>query len=251
MVVGTIRQNRKEYPKDLANQKLTLDEISFRRRGNVAVLKWKDKREVSVLTTIHNPTQRVLTTTRHATREKPIAVRDYSKYMSGCDHSDQFHAYIPLRRRSLKWWKKLFIHLFVLSLVQAHILYNKVLKGRGSRKCSLHSFLLQLGQELFESHMKKKAEIEATNTPELPATTNPSQHRLIGQHFPVLLPPTTKQKPRRACKVCLDRQKAQPNHDKTSRKRTETRFWCPKCQTPLCIEQPCFIDFHTKTNYID
>lgn len=87
-------------------RKLGQDEVSFRRRRNVVVLKWKDKREVCVHSTIHNPTEKVLTTTWHATRAKSIAVRDYSKYMSGCDHSDQFHAYVPLRCRSLKWWKK-------------------------------------------------------------------------------------------------------------------------------------------------
>ena len=45
---GTVRTNRKEMPKDLAVEKLETGQISFRRRGNLCAVKWKDKRDVTI-----------------------------------------------------------------------------------------------------------------------------------------------------------------------------------------------------------
>lgn len=119
--------------------KLLMLQVFFRKRGNVSVIKWRDKQKVCILSKIHDPMKKVPMRTRHATREKLIAVRDYSQNMSGCDHSDQFHAYIPLRRRSIKWWKKLFIYLYVLSLNRL-ISYTMRFKRRATANCHCRPF---------------------------------------------------------------------------------------------------------------
>lgn len=245
MLVGTCRSNRKGFPKDLVAEKLNVGEISFRRREDVAALKWKDKRDVYLLTTVHNPTTQTEVTTRHGTSVKPVAIRDYTQNMCATDRSDQLHAYIPLRRRTAKWWKKLFVHLYVLSIVQAHILYNMVLQRQG-KKWQLHAFILELAEQLTTAYKSKQAEKAARNV--APALT--TMNRLVGRHFPTPLPGTTKKIPRRACKVCNDRAKNDPNRDTNSRKRQETKYWCADCKVPLCIDIPCFIDFHTKQCYV-
>lgn len=74
----------------------------------------------------------------------------------------------------------------------------------------------------------KKGEV---NTPKAPG---PATNR----HYPVPLPAMTKQKPRRTCKVCIDKIKAQPDYDKQSSKRGETHYWYSQCQVPLCIDKP-------------
>lgn len=51
MTIGTVRSNsnRNGMPKDLKSLSLRAGESAFRRKGKIAVVKWKDKREVSVI----------------------------------------------------------------------------------------------------------------------------------------------------------------------------------------------------------
>lgn len=109
MTVGTVRSNRKGKPQDLKTVKMKTGESVYRRKGNIAVVKWKDKREVSVITTVHDPTKTVDLQTRTQIKRKPDAVNNYSQHVIGGDMNDQLLAYTPLRRHSLKWFTKLFL----------------------------------------------------------------------------------------------------------------------------------------------
>jgi hypothetical protein len=59
---------------------------------------------------------------------KPAAMLDYNKYKTGVDRSAQILPYYSFERKTIKWWKKLFFHLFNLVVVSAHILHNKTSK---------------------------------------------------------------------------------------------------------------------------
>ncbi|KAL8587389.1 hypothetical protein ACOMHN_062123 [Nucella lapillus] len=50
---------------------------------------------------------------------KPEAVQDYIDHMAGVDKSDQLMSYTPFHRKTMKWWKKMFFHLFTLSIIQS------------------------------------------------------------------------------------------------------------------------------------
>jgi hypothetical protein len=52
-------------------------------------------------------------------------VLDYNRYKTGVDRSDQELPYYSFSRKTIKWWKKLFFHLFDLAVVNAHILHRK------------------------------------------------------------------------------------------------------------------------------
>jgi hypothetical protein len=53
-------------------------------------------------------------------KTKPSAVLDNNRYKIGMDKSDQMLSYYFFQRKSVKWWKKLFFHIFDLALVNAH-----------------------------------------------------------------------------------------------------------------------------------
>ena len=55
--------------------------------------------------------------------EKPKAVELYTKYMQGVDRGDQLLWYKLHLHKSLKWWKKVFMYLLEVSLVNASIIY--------------------------------------------------------------------------------------------------------------------------------
>lgn len=56
---GTVRNNRKNLPKNMKNDhKIQRGDWDwFTRRDIISCLKWKDKRAVTVLSTIHRPTE--------------------------------------------------------------------------------------------------------------------------------------------------------------------------------------------------
>ena len=136
---GTLRMQR-GAPKDLqmqAKKKMASDVTVFRRKGNVFIILWRDKRVVSVITTCHNAdTQKVerkkkvrkadgQTSINRTFVNKPKAVCDYNDHMKGVDHFDQMVKYYHFTRKCQKWTKKLTFYFLQMALHNAHVLYKK------------------------------------------------------------------------------------------------------------------------------
>ena len=91
---GTVRLDRRGIPVTFKQATPSKGDITTYRDEKLLGLKWKDKRYVSVLSTIHDDSmvskQR---RTRQATEgvevvQKPAVIEDYNKYMGGVDKSD-------------------------------------------------------------------------------------------------------------------------------------------------------------------
>ena len=94
----------------------------FRRNGPLLCLKWRGKKDVRMLTTIHEAVM-VEMGKREILGEKidkPEAVYYYCGRMGGVDLSDQLLHYFSFL--STKWSRKLLIHMFNLVILNAHIL---------------------------------------------------------------------------------------------------------------------------------
>jgi hypothetical protein len=86
-------------------------------------IKWKDICDAFFLTSAREDElveASSLKGTHH--KIKPATVLDCSKYKTGVDSSDQMLSYYSFERKMIKWWKKLFFHVFD---VAAHILHAK------------------------------------------------------------------------------------------------------------------------------
>ena len=118
--------------------------MEYRRKGQVLCLHWKDKRDVYMITTKHLPVMREAVT-RTERKQKPVCNIDYSKLMNGVDQSDQMIAYMPMHRKTIKWWKKFAFHLITKAVVQAHCLFNV---GQGKKKMTLEAFMISLAHGL-------------------------------------------------------------------------------------------------------
>ena len=145
---GTCRKNRKGLPKAVVNAKLKTNETYYRRANELLAIKWCDKRHVLILSTIH---EAVEITTGKKTRSgdpiiKPEPVHEYAKYMRGCDLSDQLINSYSMLRRTVKWWRKIFFHLFTSCMNNAYILYKKY----APNSLSHDKFMEQLAQELID-----------------------------------------------------------------------------------------------------
>ena len=122
---GTVHANRKGLPVAVTKSKLKKGESVFRHKGEILCLKHHDRREVCLLSTIHDANE-VLVKNRLGNHVlKPEVIVVYNQHMSGCDLADQLMTSYSFLRCNLKWWRKLFFHLLLLLLNNAYILNKK------------------------------------------------------------------------------------------------------------------------------
>ncbi|XP_041374243.1 piggyBac transposable element-derived protein 4-like [Gigantopelta aegis] len=120
----TLRFDRKENPKDLIKQKLKKGEHVWKRSESVVVCKWKDKREVLTISNMHRIEMVDVRNRNDKLSRKPNTVRDYNNGMAGVDKSDQMLSYYSALRKTIRWYKKIVLHILEVFLLNSHILYN-------------------------------------------------------------------------------------------------------------------------------
>ena len=105
---------------------------------------------------------------------KPVCIHDYTKNMSGVDISDQYMAFYVALRKSMKWFWKLFFHMFNMIILNLYLLNQKF-----GRKMCKQDFI-----ELICSYLVKSSVKGATSLPQC-ITYNPdSAARLVERCFP-------------------------------------------------------------------
>ena len=93
-------------------------------------LKWSDKGDVSMLTTLNIPAILNTSEKHYATGEfmhKPECVVSYTKNKGAVDKTDMQISLTKCTRKIHKWYRKLFFHLIDMCLYNAFVLY-KVIK---------------------------------------------------------------------------------------------------------------------------
>ena len=186
---GTVRCNRRGLPKQLLEKKQQIGETLFLRNGSLLVLKFTDKNDVYMLTSIHDHTVQAVTVRRRrstTTLCKPTCVLDYNKLMGAVDLSDQLIQPYDASRKSMVWYKKLVVHLFQLALLNAHILYQK------SSPLNSKSFLDFTHDVIFNFILHDRSN-------RLPSAF---EVRLTGRHFIQILPHCDKKRRQKRCRVC-------------------------------------------------
>lgn len=235
-VYGTLKVNRKDVPKGL-QRKLNKGELIGYQRGKVAVMKWRDKKDVALLSTLHDLTK-VDVQKRNKVVSKPQVVIDYNDTMGGVDRVDQHLSdYALPRKRGKKYYKKLFFHLLDLALWNSFVMYKK---SHGTKTAL--QYRMEVIRLMFEKYYRPDANVSIRVG--RPSTVqNPT--RLTGRHFPEYIPATDKKaNPTRVCALC-----AKVRDAKGKKIRKESRYYCPNCNVPLCIV-PCFRVYHTKHTII-
>jgi len=144
---GTVRLHRKGMPRDLKPKTLRLKRgnIRVRTRGDLTAVVWKDKRDVCLLTNIHDPPREGNYHDEHGNMIKPAIVADYNCHMGHVDNADRMANSYMANRQTWKWTKKkLFFHLLDLAVVNSYIL----LSSCGGKKISHRDFRLTLIREM-------------------------------------------------------------------------------------------------------
>ncbi|XP_017479891.1 PREDICTED: uncharacterized protein LOC108369310 [Rhagoletis zephyria] len=209
-------------------------EVGAREDPNgIVVLKWKDKRDVRMLSTKHAPimvsttdgarnpeepsTSRGARRKRRAT-EKPLAVVEYNKGKAGIDLSDQMASYSNTLCKGLKWYRKLGIELLLgLSMVNAFTVYKA---ASNNKTMSIRTFRERVAKDLLGLTC--------------PQPVPQSQHiitKRVDENNKTI---------RRACVLCYAEAKRKFSRKEARKNIKRTTTYCPQCpNTPqLCID--CF-----------
>ena len=241
-LVGTLRANKKHIPKEVLNTKLKRGEMVAKEdQDGVVILKWKDSREVRILTTKHAPVmvpvarrahhfdsaeivQRRNQKSRKAT-EKPVAVLAYNRGKGGIDLSDQMACYVTTLRKGVKWYQKLATELLLgMAVVKAWVAYKEVTK----KKIQIFKFRERLAEQL----------LNLVGVVHVTPAGSSSTHHLVertGSHGKRI---------RRTCSSSYAKMKKQDGRDSTRKITQKSYTYCDLCpgQPQMCLK--CFNEVH-------
>jgi len=220
---GTVRCDRLGFPEVLRGLSLERGKHKFQQRGNLTALVWQDKRQVNVLSTLHNPddvasVRRKEKNGSQTTLNCPTAITTYNQYMGGVDRGDQLRHYYQLRLKSTKNYKYLFWFIVDVAITNAYILHHyTVLTPSSCEQQRLKWFRLQLAEALIGDYNSR----QKIGRPR--SSTAHPQPIPVPQHFP------TKSEVKRRCVYC-----------QTCRSppcRRESRWHCADCEgsPSLCL----------------
>ena len=253
-LTGTCQVKRRGVPAAMQNVKLFLKKaergaMRYMRVGNQLFIQWKDKRVVTVLSSRHRATdsievqrkKKVGSEVVQLQLRKPVAVKDYNKYMGGVDVFDQHVAAFRVLRRVKKYWKSIFLDLIDMAVVNSYILCVSWCKSHPES-----AIASKLGRTL--GHLEYREQlVRELGSLEEAAPIPQARKRRVGedqqtvdcpQHMPGMV--TTNK--RRRCYWCW----------KVEQRETRSRVYCMTCKNRqgqplfLCLEpsRNCFLAHH-------
>ncbi|KOB64858.1 putative piggybac transposable element-derived, partial [Operophtera brumata] len=119
---GTVRKNRRHLPPDVVNAVLKKGEIAAKQNSFLTVLKWKDQRDVLVMSTCHDHGMQMSTGFRPIL--KPNIVLEYNRGKKGIDIADQLASYNSPVRKTCFWYKKIAGDLMSICVINAILINN-------------------------------------------------------------------------------------------------------------------------------
>lgn len=225
---GTLRTNRKLFPRDLAvparRGLASRGDIQFRQHGNLVVTVWQDTKPVVILSTQHSPTITTLVRRKKGDGNTinvtcPQAIVDYNANMGGVDLGDQYRHYYQVRMKSHKFYKYIFWFLFEVCILNSYILhrYSPCI----GRNLTYLDYRVELAQQLIGSYCSRKR----LGRP--PSSSIPPPKHMNVAHFPAK---TTNGR----CFHC---------------KEGRTVWHCSQCDKRLCHtgkkDTDCYLIYHT------
>jgi hypothetical protein len=120
--------------------KLKRGDICVRTRADLTAILWRDKRDICMLTKIHDASAEGNFCIDGGKVIKPQIVMDYNRHMGYVDKGDRMANSYSIGRRTFKWTKKLFFHLLDLAIPKSYVLHSSC----GSKKISHRHFRFTL-----------------------------------------------------------------------------------------------------------
>lgn len=234
-VTGTIRVNR-GVPKELTETPLQTFQTCFVRKGDVLVIRYKDKRDVYVLTTklkagFVEKKRFHTSTSTNIPIQKPKPIDHYNQNMGSVDAVDQDIEPYDCTRKSYTWFKKIGIHMIQRMVLNAKVLYSI---AHENKQVGVLEFTKLLCDDLLHKYAPTYSKLKEGYK----AGLKDKKKTLSKEH--VLASQTKAQGCRRkrtTCKICY----------KTNKVRKYTSNFCATCpDAPAFCTKEHFNEFHNK-----
>jgi hypothetical protein len=148
--VGTLRDNRKNVPPLVMNRKLNKGEHCGQHSGDVAVLAWQDKKQVTMISTYYKDDMNVIVNKANQVQSKPVVFCDYNVNMLGVDLKNQMlQPYLLEQKKSTKWYLKLFKRLLDVATHNTMKIYRCL---PYNKNMDTLQFRISIAQDLVEKH---------------------------------------------------------------------------------------------------
>ena len=184
---------------------------------------WQDKKRVTLLSNYGDcsVTSKQIRCKKSPTGyrdiSKPNGVIEYNKHMGGTDLAGQQCVYYAHAHRSVKWWKRVFLAILDICVLNARILYNSIHTNRTLSNVDFRMYLIQ--GLLLTWKNGPVTHVQMSN----PCVSEGAQH----------FPGKNVTGKKRDCIVCS-----------TKAQRRQTRTICKQCDKPMCVIG-CFEKFHS------
>jgi hypothetical protein len=218
---GTVRANREGFPQSVRDWKVkNPGDSGYKMKDGVLAFKWKDTKDVCMLSTAHPPTEYPQTRRKKGTAEQeqrwtPLAAIDYRKYMGSVDRHDQYMESYRYNRKALKWWHPIFFYLLEAAITNMWIVKREYMMSKSKEPISQKQFRINLIHALIDQYAP------APNYN--PTTSIQLQNVSAKYHFPVKLE-------ERSTSRCICGCNRRSN------------YCCSGCKKPIFID--CFAKYH-------
>lgn len=190
-LVGALRSNRQGIPKAVITKKLKRGEIiaKVNSRG-ICIMKWRDKRDVLLLSTKHTNKTVTLQRKKGDNIAIPEAIVEYNSA------KNSVATYKTPLRKTIKWYRKIAVELiWGTSLVNAHILYKKITNDN----IQIGEFREKVIEALLFPSQQQQTEDVETSTP-------PRKRKRLNTHA-FCKKEGSAHKMRKYCKGCYEKKK--------------------------------------------
>ena len=231
---GTVRNNRKGLPPGFNKKTGNQDRgtISQWQKGDVLATKWKDRKDVYLLSTacgdnVGEVSRRLGKTSTHV--RCPEVVMTYNRFMGGVDLSDHLRSYYQIGKKARRYWKYNMWFLIELCLINAWIVFHKANPQKKTVKFNQKDFCLAVCDALEAGYTSRKRRLSQTR----PVLGVMNQEN-IGHHKLVRV-----EGRKRVCRHC-----SRVGRKTQTGRRIESSFACDICQVTLCQDR-CFYEYHS------
>lgn len=217
-VIGTIRKNKRELPKEFTQPQHPVKSSLFGFSETCTLVSYIPKKNKNILlvSSVHDDD----CIDKSTPEDKPMIIIDYNKTKGGVDTVDQLCSYYDCARTTNRWPMVIFYSILNVAAINSHILYKW---NNPDIKTSRREFLKQISMELILPELRVRRIVQ-----QIPRSMKLRLSEICGLE----IPQNNDDNPRNTtgrCNFC------------DSKKNRKTRYFCRVCKKWLCLEHSEYI----------
>lgn len=215
-LVGTLRSNKREIPKEMANTRtrpVGSSVFGFDKELTLVSYKPKSNKVVYLLSTTHD--QPVINTNS----KKPEIIEFYNSTKGAVDTVDQMCSIMSASRKTNRWPLCLFYDILNLSLVNAYVIYVSNAIRNGKKPMKRRLFALEMADDMMKPWLEERYQ-----TVTLPRNLKQSIAEILKINDPPEGSSQDVPRTRKTCSYC------------PAKKRRMTTTFCKGCKKAICRE---------------